>query len=68
MATHRIAHHIPQFLKGFALGGDGVPERGGDITAFHLVLAHFKNDLTHGCNIAQKEAGVQAGENRSRAD
>ena len=47
MTMHRIAHHLPQFLDGFALGGDGVAQCGGNKTAFRLVLAHFKDDLAH---------------------
>ncbi len=53
MATHRIAHHLPQFLNGLTLGGDGVPECGGDIPAVHLVLAHLKDDLGLGWTISR---------------
>jgi len=66
MATHRIAHHLTQFLDGFALSGDGVTERGGDITAFHLVFAHFKDDLTHKESIARMAASLQAREGGHR--
>ena len=52
MATHRIAHHFPQFLDGFALRRDGVTQGGSDKAAVDLVLPNFKDDLAHAWNVA----------------
>ena len=56
---HGIAHHFPQFLDGFSLGGDGVTESRGDKTAIDLVFAHFKDDLAHGDSITPKQSVMQ---------
>ena len=53
MTMHGIAQHFPQFLDGIALSDDGVTKCGGNKSAVHFVLTHFKNDLVHGLRIAQ---------------
>ena len=57
VAMHGIAHHFPQFLDGFSLGGDGVTESRGDKTA--IVFVYFKDDLAHGDTITPKQTVMQ---------
>jgi hypothetical protein len=57
VATHRIAHHFPQLLDGFSLGGDGMTGCNGDIPATHLVLAHFKDYFAHAGTLEESGGG-----------
>jgi hypothetical protein len=56
MATHCVAHHFTQIVQRIALGGDGVAERGGNVTALRLVLGDLEDDprsRKHSCTEAQ---------------
>jgi len=55
---HRIAYHLPQFLDGFALRGDGVAESSGDITAVRLSPQTSKMiSLIDGLSQRRRQAG-----------
>ena len=47
VTTHRVSHHLSQFVERLALSGNGMPERNGDKTAVGRVLGDFEDDLTH---------------------
>src|SRR5208282_1546664 len=47
MTTHRVAHHLVQFFNRFALRGNRVSQRGGNVTAVHFIFLNFKNDFAH---------------------
>src|SRR2546427_4230419 len=51
VATHSVPNHFAQFLNCLTLSGDGVTQRGCHIPTVHLILLHFKNDLSHETNL-----------------
>jgi len=47
VALHGLSDHLPEFLDGLTLGGDGMAKRGGDIASVRLVFMHLEDDLRH---------------------
>jgi hypothetical protein len=47
MAADGVSDHFAQFLKCFALRGNGVSYCGGHISTVAFVFVNFKNDFAH---------------------
>ena len=59
MTTHGVAGHFPEFFESFTLGGDGMAQGDGNVSAVHLILPHFKDDVVFVENIARQEHSEQ---------
>ncbi len=52
MTPNCVFNHLAQFLEGFTLGYDGVPQRRGHVAAIHFVFLNFENNFAHRSNLA----------------